>query len=70
MEQKIRIPFRYQLRLAVLAAEVTGSFRHVWKDTRSLTLWLDKTYARIEKIAKDRNINIPETLVDMHARQD
>ena len=63
------IPFRKQLRLSVLAAEVTGSMRFIWKFLRQYTVWVNKTYNRVKRIAESRGIKIPKTKINMEVEE-
>lgn len=60
-----KIPFRKQLRLASLSAEVVGKFRFIWKHTRKYTHWVIQTYNRTAIIADKLGIEKPKPLVNM-----
>lgn len=60
-----RIPFRRQLHLASLSADVVGKFRFIWKNTRKYTQWTIKTYNRVAVIADKFGIEKPVPLTKM-----
>ena len=61
----IHIPYRKQVRMAMLSADLAGKFRFVWKSTRQYTRWILTTYNRCEKIADRLRIKKPVPLVKM-----
>ena len=61
----MRIPFRKQLQLATMSADIVGDFNKIWKFGRKYPIWLSDLYDEIVVIATNRDITIPKPKINM-----
>ena len=68
MRHRLRLKIltaKYGGRLSVKFTKIAGKLIKSWKFLRNYPVFLSDVYFRLEKIAKQRNIEIPTPLMDM-----